>query len=275
MEKNVYNTHNCISNDSSGKIYTTPKQSAGSSETGVDSKAESTQPDQMINTVDHTKIALFEGIDEKSFKSLFQCLSVMIRSYHRQEVVLMAGSRADWIGIVLKGSVMIVKEDMFGNRMIVGSAEKYDMFAEVYACASPQNIPVSVVAAEDCSIMWVHFHRIASACSSACAFHTRLIENMMKILASKNLMLNRKIDHLSKKTIRGKLMAFLIDQAEAHKSLTFNIPFSRSELADYLCIDRSAMSRELGKMRDEGLLDMHRNSFKILSRESFQMYTNT
>jgi CRP-like cAMP-binding protein len=94
---------------------------------------------------------------------------------------------------------------------------------------------------------------------------------MMKILANKNMLLNRKIDHLSKKTIRAKLMAFLIDQAETHKSLTFNIPFSRNELADYLCIDRSALSRELGKMRDEGLLDMHRNSFKILNRESFLM----
>lgn len=272
MSQKYYDTHNYHNSENLYDISnSTMSKPTKSIDTDSHTQPESVQLRQLINSIDHADIALFDGIDSRSFKSLLPCLNAVIRSYLRNEVVLMAGSRAEWIGIVLKGSVMIVREDMFGNRIIVGNAEKNDMFAEVYACASPKDIPISVVATEDTSILWIHFHKIASTCSSSCAFHTKLIENMMKILANKNMLLNRKIDHLSKKTIRAKLMAFLIDQAETHKSLTFNIPFSRNELADYLCIDRSALSRELGKMRDEGLLDMHRNSFKILNRESFLM----
>ena len=267
MCKNGYSTCN---NDNSSNRPDPPKSRYGESgENDFGTGLDSAQFNNLINSIDHTKISLFKGIDGASLKELLPCLDAMIRSYQRQEIILMAGSSAEWIGIVLKGSVKIIKEDIFGNRAIVGSAVKNDMFAEVYACASPQNIPVSVVAADDCLVMWIHFHKIASACSSACEFHTKLIENMMNILASKNLLLSRKIDLLSRKTIRSKIMAFLMDQAEVQKSLMFNIPFSRSELADYLCIDRSALSRELGKMREEGLLDMHRNSFKILSRDRF------
>lgn len=267
MHKNGNNTRN---HDNSDNRPEPPKNRHGETgENGSDTEPGSAQFNILISSLDHSNIALFNGIDDASLADLLPCLDAIIRGYQRQETILMAGSRAEWIGIVLKGSVKIIKEDIFGNRIIVGSAAKNDMFAEVYACASPQNIPVSVVAADDCMIMWIHFHKIASACSSACEFHTKLIENMMNILASKNLLLSGKIDLLSRKTIRSKIMAFLIDQAETQKSLMFNIPFSRSELADYLCIDRSALSRELGKMREEGLLDMHRNSFKILSRDRF------
>lgn len=212
---------------------------------------------------------LFEGIKSDDIDKILPCLDASKRTYWKQESLLMAGDAVEFIGIVLKGTVRILREDMFGNRMILSDAEQYDMFGEAFACTYPNSIPYSVIAVEDTTVMWLRFRRITTPCSSACEFHSTLIENMMKILAGKNIILNRKIEHLSKKSIRSKIMAFLIDQAESTKGLTFNIPFSRSELADYLCVDRSALSRELGRMRDEGLIDMHRNSFKILSRDSF------
>ena len=212
---------------------------------------------------------LFEGIDMGDIDKLLHCLDASLRTYRKQEFVLMAESTVESIGIVLKGTVRILREDMFGNRLILSDAEQYDMFGEAFACTYPNSIPFSVIAVEDTSIVWLCFRKISTPCSSMCKFHSTLIENMMKILAAKNIVLNRKIEHLSKKSIRSKIMAFLIDQAESTKRLTFNIPFSRSELADCLCVDRSALSRELGRMRDEGLIDMHRNSFKILSRDNF------
>lgn len=212
---------------------------------------------------------LFEGIKNDDIDKLLPCLDATQRTYRKQELLIMSGNTVEFIGIVLKGTVRILREDMFGNRLILGDAEQYDMFGEAFACTYPSSIPYSVIAVEDTTVMWLRFRRITTPCSSTCEFHSTLIENMMKILASKNIFLNRKIEHLSKKSIRLKIMAFLIDQAENSKGLTFSIPFSRSELADYLCVDRSALSRELSKMRDEGLIDLHKNSFKILSRDSF------
>jgi CRP-like cAMP-binding protein len=215
------------------------------------------------------RIPLFEGIETKDLKSLLSCLGAMYRSYEKNETVMLAGSRIDQIGIVLDGKVQVVREDLLGNRSIIESIEEYELFAEEFACASVDVVPISVIAAEDCTIMWVRFRKILTTCSSACIFHSRLIENMMKILARKNLTLNQKIDCLSKRSIRDKIIAYLVSQAEKHKNLTFTIPFNRTELADYLCIDRSAMSRELGKMRAEGLCDYDRNTFRILSKEAF------
>jgi len=215
------------------------------------------------------QISLFEGIEPHELKSLISCLGAKYRSYEKNETVLLAGSHVEQIGIVLTGSVQVIKEDLIGNRTIIGNVGEYELFAEVFACASVNVIPITVIASEDCTIMWIGFHKIVATCPSSCVFHTKLIENMMKILARKNMLLNQKIDCLSKRSIRDKLITYLISQADRQKSLIFSIPFSRNELADYLCVDRSAMSRELGKMRDEGLLDYDRNTFRILSRDEF------
>lgn len=215
------------------------------------------------------QIPLFQGIETHELKSLLSCLGAICKSYEKGETVIMAGSRAEQIGIVLAGTVQVIKEDLVGNRTIIGNVDKCELFAEVFACASVDVVPISVIASGDCTVMWVSFRKIVTACPSSCVFHTKLIENMMKILAVKNLALNRKIDCLSKRSIREKLIAYLISVADHQKNLTFSIPFDRNELADYLCVDRSAMSRELGRMRNEGLIDYYRNTFRILSRDEF------
>lgn len=215
------------------------------------------------------QISLFDGIDSKDLKSLIACLGAMSRSYEKGEAVLLAGSPIDRVGVVLSGSVQVVKEDIVGNRTIIANIEQNELFAEVFACSPASILPISVIALEDCTVMWIQFRKIITTCSSSCVFHTKLIANMMRLMAEKNLKLNQKIDYLSKRSIRDKLIAYLLAQADQQKSLIFSIPFSRNELADFLCADRSALSRELSHMKEDGLIDYYKEQFKILSKDNF------
>jgi CRP-like cAMP-binding protein len=164
--------------------------------------------------------------------------------------------------MVLSGSARVIKEDENGNVMILTELAASELFGEAFACAGIEQSPVTVLAAEDSEILCIDYKKITSSCSSACGFHSKLIENMLKIIAEKNLLLNQKIEILSKRTTREKLLAFFDAQRGAAKK--FSIPYNREELAHYLCVDRSAMSGELCKMRDEGLLKFHKNKFEIL-----------
>ncbi|HEX3011990.1 MAG TPA: Crp/Fnr family transcriptional regulator, partial [Syntrophomonadaceae bacterium] len=192
---------------------------------------------------------------------MLTCLGVKNKRYEKRSIIMLAEDNADHVGIVLRGAVLIVKEDFVGNRSIVDRIGQYDMFGEAFACAGIQKSPVTVVAAENCEIMWIQFRRIINTCSTSCIFHSKLIENMMKLLALKNLQMNQKLEITSKRNLRDKLTAYLFMQAKAAKSFEFTIPLSRSELADYLYVDRSALSRELGSMRDEGIIEFNKNHF--------------
>jgi CRP-like cAMP-binding protein len=194
---------------------------------------------------------------------MLSCLGVKYKKYEKRSIIVLAEDNADHVGIVLGGAVLIVKEDFVGNRSIVDRIGQYDMFGEAFACAGIQKSPVTVVAAENCEIMWIQFRRIINTCSTSCIFHSKLIENMMKLLALKNLQMNKKLEITSKRNLRDKLMAYLLMQAKEAQSFDFTIPLSRSELADYLYVDRSALSRELGNMRDEGLIQFNKNHFYI------------
>lgn len=208
-------------------------------------------------------IKLFNNIKADDLSAMLNCLGVKNKQYEKKSVVMLAGDNVDHVGIVLKGAVLIIKEDFTGNRSIVDRAGQYEMFGEALACAGIQESPVTVVAAEDSEIMWIQFRRIVNTCSMSCMFHARLIENMMKLLAQKNLQMNQKLEITSKRNLREKLTAYLLMQAKEAQSFDFAIPLSRSELADFLYVDRSAMSRELCKMRDEGLIEFNKNRFSI------------
>jgi len=208
-------------------------------------------------------IDLFAGINTAELDAMLACLGVRNERYGKREVIIFPDDNADRVGVVIRGGVLIIKEDFFGNRSIVDHIGQYDMFGEAFACAGVQKSPVMVLAAEDTEIMWLQFSRIVNTCSSNCIFHSRLIQNMLKLLAQKNLKMNQKLEITSKRSIREKLLTYLVIQADAAQSPDFVIPLSRSELADYLYVDRSAMSRELCKMRDEGLIDFHKSHFTI------------
>ena len=195
---------------------------------------------------------------------MLSCLAARVVEYKKDNYIYMSGSTMSEIGIVLSGSVIIIKEDYWGNRTIISRMSASDMFAESFAFTAGEKLSISVVAAENAEILFIDCKNIINIETSPFGFHTILINNMVRILAGKNVMLMQKIDHLSCRSTRDKLLSYLSAQALEQKCKAFTIPYNRQELADYLCIDRSAMSSELGKLRDEGILTFHKNSFELL-----------
>ncbi len=214
---------------------------------------------------------LFREIDEAEMAAMLDCLGATVKAYRKGTYIWAAESKALQVGIVLSGSANIVKEDYWGNRTILAKAEKGEMFGEAFSCANLERLPVGVVAAENTEIMLIDCKRIITTCSSACLFHTKLIQNMMKTLAEKNIIMTQKMDHMGRRTTREKLLSYLSSQAIKARSNSFYIPFDRQELADYLSVDRSAMSNELSKMRDEGILSYKKNYF-VLEKESLDLH---
>jgi len=205
---------------------------------------------------------LFFGIAFSDFEQIFNCLSLKIACYKKHEIILLTGNSVNFVGLVLSGSVKIINEDINGNITINAELSVPEIFGEVFACADISQSPVTVQASENAEILFINYKRIITSCSVACHFHTKLIENMLKLIAKKTLMLNQKIEILSKRSTREKLMCFFNFTRETAKK--FTIPFNREELANYLCVDRSAMSNELCKMRDEGLIKFQKNQFEII-----------
>lgn len=209
-------------------------------------------------------VSLFQGIEAAGIEDILGCLGSNVKQYIKNQSIILSGSEITSLGIVLKGSVQVIREDIMGNRMIVTSLSEGEIFGETFACAGIKESPVSVIAMELCQILWISIKRIVVPCSTVCSFHSSLITNLLQLLARKNLYLNNKMELLSKRTIRDKIMAFLALQAEVHHSNSFEISLNRNELADYLCIDRSAMSREISRLKEEGMIKNVKNYFTIV-----------
>ncbi len=210
------------------------------------------------------KSILFRGIEEKDYSSLFQCLRPVTRYFDKDEYIIKASQAVLSLGIVLEGSVNVIQEDYWGNRIILTKIEEGGLFAESFFCLLNNRSPVSVVAAQKSTILFISFDSILSSCDKVCGFHQKLIQNMMMILAQKNQMLTGKVEHMGKKTIREKVLSYLSMQSQMLNSNQFEIPYNRQELADYLSVDRSALSNELGKLRDENVLRFNKNWFNLL-----------
>lgn len=204
---------------------------------------------------------LFKDIPFDDFEPMFDCLGAKAVEYKKNQMILLSGDTVNSVGLVLSGSVKIIKEDEQGNAVLLTELAAPELFAEVFACAGIKHSPVTVQACQNCEILFMDYKKIITSCSSACPFHAKLIENMLSLLAKKNLLLNQKIDVLSKRSIREKLFCFFDLQRGSNKK--FTVPYNREEMAHYLCVDRSALSNELGKMRDEGLIQFHKNEFEL------------
>ncbi|MDL2238412.1 Crp/Fnr family transcriptional regulator [Christensenellaceae bacterium OttesenSCG-928-K19] len=209
------------------------------------------------------KSPLFGGIRRGELVGMLDCLRASVRDYPKDAAIFLAGGPATRVGFLLRGNAQVVREDVFGNRTILTSLAQGDMFGEVFACAEVETLPVSVMAAGKCVVLLLDYKKLLTTCSSSCAFHNRMIENMMRILAQKNLRLNEKIEAVSARGTRAKLLTYLAAQARRAGSPAFTIPFNRQELADYLAVDRSAMSAELGRMQGEGLLRYDKSRFEL------------
>jgi CRP-like cAMP-binding protein len=219
----------------------------------------------MKNYLDILKdVKLFSGIKETELLPLLSCLCARVLSYAKGETVLLNGDIVDSFGIVLSGQVQIVQDDYFGNRSILSKVGVGSLFGESFACAEANSLPISVIAISNSDLLFINKDKLTMPCSNACGFHSRLIQNLLYIVSSKNIALTRKIEFMSKRTTREKLLAYLSDEAMKAGSSRFTIPFNRQELADYLSVERSAMSAELSKLRDDGVLKYHKNQFELL-----------
>lgn len=206
---------------------------------------------------------LFEGITEDEAKAMLICLNVKIKKFSKDEFLLREGDFINSIGIIISGSVLIVQEDMWGNRNIVEKVTPAQTFATAFACANGSVSNVSVVADEEVQAMFIDVSKIMTVCSSNCSHHNKIIHNLIADLAKNNLNLNDKITHMGKRTTREKIMSYLSAQSNKAGSREFNIPYSRQQMADYLGVERSGLSLELSKMKREGLIDFNKNHFLV------------
>ena len=210
------------------------------------------------------RCALFEGIAPEDRQPMLACLGARVVEVAKNNFVFREGDPANLVGIVLEGSVQMVREDYYGNRSIVARIEAPGLFGESFACADVKTLPISIMAVEDCRVLLIDSRRITVTCANACGFHNQMIFNMLKVVARKNLVLNQKMEITSKRTTREKLLAYLLSQAKAHQSDTFTIPYDRQALADYLEVERSAMSAEIGKLRRDGIIQCKKSNFRLL-----------
>ena len=207
---------------------------------------------------------IFSGIAPEEQKKLLACLSAVPHSYGKGEYIFSAGENAQRMGLVISGCVCVVNEDYWGNRSILARLEEGDLFGEAFACSGMEKLPVSVVCTEKSEVLLMDYSGVMTTCPHACTCHTQLIRNLVQELAEKSVRLTEKMEHVLRRTTREKLLSYLSAAAERAGKASFTIPFNRQELADFLAVDRSAMSAELGRLRDEGILEFKKNQFKLL-----------
>ena len=206
---------------------------------------------------------LFSGISGEELAAMLSCLQAETKEFPKDAFVLRAGDTAESIGLVLSGSVLVLQEDVWGNRNILSKAGPGQTFAAAFACSPGARLNASVLAEAPVTAMFLNVKRLLNVCPSACVHHNRIIRNLLGELAEKNLRFSEKLAHMGQRTTRSKLMSYLSAEAQRFGKTEFDIPFSRQQLADYLGVERSGLSLELGKMRDEGLLDFRKSHFVL------------
>lgn len=210
------------------------------------------------------KCPLFDGIRAEELGGMLGCMGARVTSIRKGQPVLCEGDATGLVGVVLTGSVRLVREDYRGNRSVVTHIAPTQLFGEAHAFSGALALPVSVVPDEDGHVLLLDSRRLATRCVNSCGAHDRVIFNLLKIVSTKNLMLHQKIDIASRRTTRDKLMTYLSYQAKQNNSSSFSIPYDRQALADYLEVDRSGLSAEISRLRKEGVLECEKNRFRLL-----------
>ena len=206
---------------------------------------------------------LFLGISENELTDILSCLDTRKEDFPKGNFLLRVGDTADSVGIVLSGSVLVIQEDIWGNRNILSKAGPAQTFAAAFACAPGSVLNVSVIAETPVAILFLNVKHILDVCPSACSRHSRMIRNLLGELAGKNLRFSEKLTHMGQRSTRAKVMSYFSAEVQRSGKYEFDIPFSRQQLADYLGVERSGLSLELGKMRKEGLLEFHKSHFTL------------
>ena len=217
---------------------------------------------ESLNRLKHS--VFFSGMSDEEIGAVLHCVDAKTISYSKDRYIMRAGESTDVMGLVLKGSVMIIQEDYWGHRNIISICRPGDFFAEPYAATPGSVLNISAVADEDSEVMLLNVRRMLTMCPNSCDHHNRLVRNMTAVLANKVLILNNKVTHVSKRTTREKILSFLSSEALKQGSNSFDIAYNRQQLADFLCVDRAAMSVELSKLQKEGIINTNRNHFELL-----------
>ncbi len=209
------------------------------------------------------KCPLFAGVPQYSITPMLGCLRAREKHYGKNEFIFHTGDNVKEVGIVLSGRIQIIKEDIWGNNIILAELSEGALFAEAFVLGEMSKIPLSVFAAEKSDILFLNKDRTITPCSAGCDFHFDVSKNMVKILASKNIFLTERVEHLAKRTLRDKILSYLSSESAKAGSRTFTIPFNRQDLSDYLAADRSALSSVLSKLRNEGIIEFEKNKFTL------------
>ena len=205
----------------------------------------------------------FNGIHQNEIEAMLHCLSAHVREYKKDEYIIRSGDSVEHMGLVLAGTIHTSYDDFWGNTNIVTELSTGDFFAETLACTHGAVANMNAIAITPTKVMHINAKKIFETCSSACAFHTRLIRNILSAIAEKNIKLNEKHRHITQRSTRDKLLSYLSSEAKKTQSTHFEIPFNRQQLANYLSVERSAMSNEISKMQKEGILESEKNKFYL------------
>ena len=208
----------------------------------------------------------FTGLNDDEILSILHYVNASGISGLRGSYIFRTGDSTEVMGLVLSGSTLIIQEDLWGHRNILSRCSAGDFFGEPYAADPGAVLNISIVAEEDYEILFLNAKRLLLSCPIACDHHNKLIRNLVSVLANRILILNDKITHVSKRTTREKLLSYLSSESARRSSLSFDISFDRQQLADFLCVERAAMSAELSKLQKEGLLKTNKNHFELLTK---------
>ncbi len=213
---------------------------------------------------------LFDNIGPDELKALLDCFNLKVCSFSRNDIVNTAGEQFEGVGVVVEGQVSIVKENAAGERIVLSILEQGDLFGEMAAFSGNKKWPATVIAQTDCSVMYVPAEKLAGQCAASCLGHRKLIMNMLGILSRKAIKLSRQLEYLSIRSMRARIASFLLEQYKISGQTTFMLTMNRNEMADFLNVARPSLSRELCRMRDEGILDFHRSSLQIKDIEALR-----
>lgn len=217
-----------------------------------------------------TKCVLFEGIGTEELLGVLQCMNLTLSEYKKGDYLTIAGNDFSQIGVVLSGTVALTKETASGNRVIIGLLGAGEMFGEMAAYSDKRSWPLTVIAQTNCTIMFFSQDKIVGCCDRVCTSHKKLIMNMLKVVSNRAFMLNKKVEYLSLKSLRGKISTYLLEEYNKTGNKTFQLTLNRNELADFINVSRPSLSRELCKMRDEGIIDFHSTAIKIKDFETLK-----